>query len=299
MAKFELNDSIAVRNKLQKQQRKVIRQLYIDAAKEVAERAKFLKQKGGSYWLQAIELEKLSQELQNTFLSIGSKEQSIITSNIQSVSESVCEASTRFANKAGLGIAKAYTHAPKDIVESLVTGAVYKNNWSLSYAIWSDVQSKQNDILEIIAEGTAENKSAYDIAKDLEKYVNPKAKKDWDWSKVYPGTSKKIDYNAQRLARTMVSHAYQQSLERVCKNNPFVTGYIWLAAMTERTCELCMSRDGKFFKKGELPLDHPNGMCTFEAAIPDDMNAIADRLASWANGAKDEALDLWYKDMIS
>lgn len=299
MAKFELKKSIVERNKLQKQQKKYIEQMYKEMSNEVAQRAEYMKQKGGSYWLQYIELNKLSQELQNALRSMGSNELNIITSNMRKASESVCEASTIFANKIGLGITKAYMHVPGDVVESLLSGQLYEGNWTLSSAIWKDVKNKQKDIVEIVAKGAGENKSAYDIAKDLEKYVDPKAKKDWDWSKVYPGTSKKIDYNAQRLARTMVSHAYQQSLERVCKNNPFATGYIWHAAMTERTCEICMERNGKFFAKGDLPLDHPNGICTFEVAILGSMNQIADRLADWAHGKQDIELDLWYKDMIS
>lgn len=299
MAKFELNDSIKTRVYLQKQQQIQIKQLYEKMAQEVALRAEFLRQKGGSYWLQSIELQKLSQKLQNDSQLIGQDEYNIIISNIKKCSESIVEAARSFNDSIGLTIEKAYMNVPKTIVDTLVSGQLYKGNWNLSYAIWSDVQNKQNDIVEIVAKGIGENKSAYDIAKDLEKYVNPNARKDWDWSKVYPGTSRKIDYNAQRLARTMVSHAYQQSLERVCKYNPFVTGFIWHAAMTERTCELCASRDGQFFEKGDLPLDHPNGMCTFEAAIPDDMNKIADRLAAWANGKKDKALDTWYQDMKS
>lgn len=296
---LELNDSVKTRIYLQKQQQIQIKQLYEKMAQEVASRAEFLKQKGGSYWLQSIELQKLSQKLQNDAQLIGQAEYNIIISNIKKCSESIVEAARSFNDSVGLTIEKAYMNVPKTIVDTLVSGQLYKGNWSLSYAIWSDVQNKQNDIVEIVAKGIGENKSAYDIAKDLEKYVNPNARKDWDWSKVYPGTSRKIDYNAQRLARTMVSHAYQQSLERVCKYNPFVTGFIWHAAMTERTCELCASRDGQFFEKGDLPLDHPNGMCTFEAAIPDDMNKIADRLAAWANGKKDKALDAWYQDMKS
>lgn len=93
------------------------------------------------------------------------------------------------------------------------------------------------------------NKSAFDIAKDLEEYVDPKAKKSWDWKKVYPGVSSKIDYSAQRLARTMPAHAYQQSLEATVKNNPFIDGYIWHSGTGKRTCEICRERDGKFLQK--------------------------------------------------
>lgn len=61
------------------------------------------------------------------------------------------------------------------------------------------------------------------------------------------------------------------------------------------------ARDGKFYKKDELPLDHPNGMCTFTAAIP-DMNDVADSLADWVNGKDNPELDnyasyLGYEDI--
>ena len=58
-----------------------------------------------------------------------------------------------------------------------------------------------------------ENCSYYEIAKDLESYVRPNARLPWnlrmaDGKKIY---KKQIDYNAQRLARTLVQHGYQQS----------------------------------------------------------------------------------------
>ena len=65
-----------------------------------------------------------------------------------------------------------------DIIKSIAFGKVYKEKWYLSKAIWSDVKSKQSDIQTVIAKGVAGNKSVYDIAKDLEKYVNPAAKKE-------------------------------------------------------------------------------------------------------------------------
>ena len=148
-----------------------------------------------------------------------------------------------------------------------------------------------------MAAGVAANKSAYEIAKDLEQYVNPNAKKEWDWSKVYPGTTKKVDYNAQRLARTMVSHAYQQSLLATTKHNPFVTGYRWRSAHVSRTCELCNERDGQVYSADDLPLDHPNGMCTFLVELSGSLTDVADRLGNWVNGAEDPELDNWYKSM--
>ena len=43
---------------------------------------------------------------------------------------------------------------------------------------------------------------------------------------------------------------------------------------------MCKARDGVHYKKTELPMDHPNGMCTMEPVVADDM---IDQLADWFN----------------
>lgn len=215
---------------------------------------------------------------------------------MEKMAQAMVDANDRWLKSAGISIKGAYASVPTDIVNAIATGKIYDSNWSLSKAIWGNSQKTSKDINKVLAEGLAQNKSAYDIAKDLEKYVDPSAKKDWEWSKVYPGTAKKVDYNAQRLARTLISHAYQASLERVCAKNPFIDGYYWRSSGTERTCPICDDRDGTFFAKGDLPLDHPNGMCTFEANV-EDLDKVAERLADWVNGKEDVELDAWLVDM--
>lgn len=217
---------------------------------------------------------------------------------MESAASSVVKDVNAFAEKVGLKVQGAYSYVPRDVVSMLSSGKVYGGNWSLTKSIWGNSQKNLKDINSIVAIGVAENKSAYEIAKDLEKYVDPLAKKDWAWSKVYPGTAKRVDYNAQRLARTMVSHAYQQSLMATTKHNPFVTGLKWRSAHSSRTCEICNERDGNIYPKDQLPLDHPNGMCTFLAVIPDSMTDIADRLADWVDGKSDSSLDSWYSSML-
>ncbi|MEE1301474.1 MAG: ADP-ribosyltransferase, partial [Bacteroidales bacterium] len=86
---------------------------------------------------------------------------------------------------------------------------------------------------------------------------------------------------AQRLARTLVQHGYQQSFVATTQKNPFITEYIW-RSNGSRVCELCLARDGKHYKKDELELDHPNGMCTMEPVVADDM---VDQLANWFNSS--------------
>lgn len=298
MADWILSDSEQLRDSLTKTQAKQIAALYKRVYTQAKKQFEAIPKDGStSQRIQKQYLDKLIKQLESSYSSITKALEETITSGAQGAAEAVVKDAAKFAKDIGFPIEGAYSSVPDDIVASLVSGKLYGGDWSLSSSIWGHIKKCQKDINTIVAEGIAANKSAYDIAKDLEKYVDPSAKKPWDWGKVYPGTNKEVDYNAQRLARTMISHAYQQSLERVCKNNPFVTGYIWQAGHSTRVCELCASRDGQFFKKGELPLDHPNGMCTFIASLDGSMKDISDRLAAWANGGKDPALDKWAKDM--
>lgn len=296
MATFNLNTAELERVKLTKEQQKHIMDIYKNAAKSVAKKAKTLP-KTPSAPLYEEHLKNLQKELEKELKKAEMALKGEIEGNMKSAAQAVVDGSNKFVDKLGLGIKGAYSFVPADIVKSVASGQLYEGKWSLSRALWKNHMKTQYNINAVVAQGIAENKSAYDIAKDLEKYLNPEARKDWDWSKVYPGAAKRVDYNAQRLARTMVSHAYQQAFVRTTKNNPFVEDYVWLAAGGVRTCQLCMDRDGKHFPKDGLPLDHPNGMCTFKAYIPDSMTDIADRLADWVEGKADPSLDKWIEGM--
>lgn len=281
-----------------KQQRK-IRDMYKQLAQQAREQAEKLKGKDNiSSTLRQEYLNQLAGRLTDASDEVSQEIDRVIRSSMKTTAQGVVDAQRKFLSKIGMfGAVGAFSHVPNEIVTSIATGNIYDDNWSLSAAIWGMSKKTHKDINKIIAEGVALNKSAYDIAKDLEQYVNPLARKEWDWSKVYPGTNKVIDYNAQRLARTLVAHAYQQSLEKTCEKNPFVTGYKWVSANSDRTCELCKERDGQIYAKGDLPLDHPNGLCTFIAIIPDNMTDISNRLADWVKGKPDSALDEFAKSL--
>lgn len=293
-ARFSLSDSIAERQKLTTEQSREIERLYKDLAKKAAKEAEKLKSSTRSGRLRAIELGKLEKKLQGEADKIGAILESSIPSAMKKAAAGVVSDATAFNEKMGLDIKGAYSHVPTDIVETLVSGKLYKGKWSLSKSIWADVAKTQADISKVVAEGIALNKSSYDIAKDLEMYVDPSAKKPWDWSKVYPGTKKKIDYNAQRLARTMVGHAYQQSVMATCKDDPFVDGIEWISGHTSSSCELCEKRDGKIFPADQLPLDHPNGKCSFAPAVSKSLTQISDELADWVQGKPNPEMDKWY-----
>lgn len=300
MASINLQDGEQARLTITKEQEveisKLYRQVYLDLKKQMES----LPPQGEGTTPQSLRktyLNKLVKQLKEEYKAVGEGLEKQIKKGMQDTASTIVQANDEWLKKAGLKIEGAYSFVPKDIVALLSTGKLYGGGWTLSKAIWGESQKHAHDIDKIVAAGVAANKSAYEIAKDLEKYVNPSAKKEWNWSKVYPGTSKKVDYNAQRLARTMVSHAYQQSLLASTKFNPFVKGYRWRSAHTHRTCEICNERDGQLYSADDLPLDHPNGMCTFIAELTGNMNSVADRLGDWANGAEDSALDSWMSSM--
>ena len=222
----------------------------------------------------------------------------LIAGNLRSAAGTTVEAQRAFFAQAAPQLSgrfsDVFSRASQKAVNELLSGGIYENFAGLSERIWNYRGSFDRDISEIIRRGILAKKPAFNLAKDLELYLDPSAAKPWDWNKVYPGVSRKVDYNAQRLARTSVTHAYQLALEHSTRDNPFVTKYQWLAGNSHaRICGLCLSRDGKYFDKGSVPLDHPNGMCTIIPVVEKSYEEIAAALADWANGGENPALDNW------
>lgn len=298
MNEFKLGNAEKLRDRLTKEQEQEIANTYKQVADKVKKKLKSIPDNGtATSALKKQQLQQLKKLLDSEYKSMRDKIGKQIEQKAKEITQGPINAAKEFAKKLGfVKLEGSYASVPNDVISSIVTGQVYDGDWSLSSALWKDVQHKQKDINKVIADGVSMNKSAFDIAKDLEEYVDPKAKKSWDWKKVYPGVSSKIDYSAQRLARTMPAHAYQQSLEATVKNNPFIDGYIWHSGTGKRTCEICRERDGKFFAKGKLPMDHPNGRCTF-ITKGQSMMDISDRLADWVNGKSDKGIDKYMEDL--
>ena len=293
---LDFSNAEAQRLRITQEQQKYIEELYKQASKRIGELAEQAPRVPSDVIRQQY-LRDLQQQINDALRGIQGDLGSTIREHTQQVAAETVKDAKAFLSEVGLPIGGAYSNVPIEIVQAVASGQLYTGNWTLSRALWLNTMETQKDVQSIVAQGILENKSAYDIAKDLEKYVDPSARKDWEWSKVYPGTRKVVDYNAQRLARTMVSHAYQQAFVRTTIKNPFITKYQWQAANGERVCEICMERDGKLFDKDDLPLDHPNGMCTYLAVIEDSMEDIVDRLADWAHGEDDPELEEWAKDL--
>lgn len=282
------------KNAIVASQQKEIAKLYDDWANDIADRAKFYSHKtNASAPLSERYYKELYSQMKATSQMVSDEIAGIIKGNMYTIADSVVADNVKWLQSFGFsedGLNAAFSYVPHDVVQMLVTGQVYQGGWNLSQRIWSDNQQTQKDIYQIMARGLAENKSIYNIAKDLESYVKPGAAKAWnpilamrntktgeiEYKRIYKS---QVDYNAQRLARTLAQHTYQQSFIATTKDNPFITEYIW-HSNGSRVCPLCADRDGKHFKKDELPMDHPNGMCTMEPAVAEDM---VDQLADWFN----------------
>ena len=303
MTKIKFTAAEGKRIQITNKQRREIKSMYKASLNDIKDRQEFLKNKTNiSSVTRRQYLDELSKAIKDNMNDIDGKTNTIILNGMKDVADAVVKNNKDLMKMMGfpdslVGVSNLYI--PKDVVKEVMSGSLYEGKWTLSKAIWGDNEKKLKEIDYIVAKGIAENKSAYDLAKDLEKYVNPSAKKDWEWSKVYPGTRKVIDYNAQRLARTMVSHAYEESFVRVTKDNPFIEAYQWIISNSDRVCPICIERaeddayglGAGIFPKDKLPLDHPNGMCTFDSVLIDSMKGISDKIADWINGTGDSKLN--------
>ena len=292
--KLIFKDAEKARDAIMDSQKKEIAALYNNWADEIGERAKYYSHKStASAPVSERYYKELQKQLRATSQDISNEVYNKIKKNMYTVADAVVEDNIKWLESFGFakdGLNAAFSYVPDEIVRNLITGQIYDSGWSLSARIWSDNEATLKSVYQVMAGGLAQNKSIYEIAKDLENYVRPGAKKNWnpliamkntktgeiEYKRIYKN---QVDYNAQRLARTLVQHGYQQSFVATTQNNPFITEYIWISNGS-RVCELCAARDGVHFKKNELPLDHPNGMCTMEPAVAEDM---IDQLADWFN----------------
>lgn len=297
--KFSLKHAEEVRTSTTAQMQKNILRMYEELYKKVSARVAGMENTNA----QKQNLILLQRDIKSWIRQLNDEIQQGVVGDMRIVSNAVVEDTREFLKQCGFretDIHDAFSYVPEQIIRNIINGNVYQEGWTLSGAIWGYNKQTQDALNKIISIGTAQGKSAYEIAKDIEQYVNPGAMKpsrvisSWRYENGERVQDKfrfgKVDYNAQRLARTLISHAYQQSFQHVNKNDPFVTGYRWLTSNFHgRICPLCIERatsdnygmGAGIFPKDELPLDHPNGMCTFEAVIPDSLTEIARKIGEW------------------
>ena len=285
--------------KLMKKQEKQIKQIYNDIYLKISKKLSMV----NPNTLSERYLEELKKVLEKEIRLSNNQVKKIIKNNIEKSSELANNAQLDFFmsinDKYSLNMKETFSSmfskVPKDAMNEILFGKAYKDRKGLSERIWLDTKKFNKDIDHVIAKGIASKKSIYEITKDLEVYLNPNANKPWEWAKVYPNTNKVVDYNAQRLARTSIQHAFQQAQKRSCAKNPYIEYIRWLSSNSSRTCELCNSRNNQLYKINDVPLDHPNGLCTTIPEISMSFNEIGIELRGWIDGKPNAKLDRWFK----
>lgn len=283
-----------VRNSITLNQTMEISKLYERWADDIGKKAKaYSKKEAPSYWVKERQAKVLEKQLRETSKQVINEAYGIIKNNMYLTSNAIVKDAVEFGKKMGIPentLSAAFTSVADNSIRNIITGNVYDSGWSLSSRIWGNNEQTLKDVYGLVAQGLAQNTSMYEIAKSIESYVRPSAAKgwspllktkntqtgEWEYKRIY---KKQVDYNAQRLGRTLIQHSYQQSFVAVTKNNPFIESYQWLSNGS-RVCEICADRDGQIFEKQDLPLDHPNGMCTMLPVV--DPN-LEDKIADWFN----------------
>lgn len=287
-----------IRDIIETAERNRVTELYRQAYEDAKRRARlFASRTGYTNNLNADRWQSLENEFRRIYEDVNKNVAREAVNAMQTTTQGVTKEFGDYMISMGLPDGTYFQAVRRSIVESILNGTVYQQkdnlgyrakNWGLSKSIWTDNQKNIKDIHMIIARGAAEGLSTYDIAKQLEQYVTPQRMKQWDWGKVYPDSKKHIDYNAQRLVRTLINHAYQQSFKEQGKYNPWISYYIWHSVFAHgRTCQTCMDMDGNHYRReddinSDLPdmlLDHPNGLCYFTYEI--DTTKMPEQLADW------------------
>lgn len=287
---IKLDSADRLREEITAKELKRIQAAYKKAWQELLKKEKAMHLSDDS--LQKRQINQLKAQVIKQYNEITKELKMVNMINMEGISKEVFQDFKEYYKSLGMsGTDNFYVKTPKHIVDKIVNGKVYEGNWNYSKAIWGNNNKISDSINKVVADGVAQGKSTLEIARDLEKYVSPGRRKPWKWSKVYPGSSAVVDYNAQRMARTLVAHAYQQSIIEATRNNPFIEGIKWHSALIHgRTCQICRDRDGKIYTPDELPLDHPNGLCTM-VPVTMDLDKVGDKLAAWVKGKPDKAID--------
>ncbi|AQR95550.1 hypothetical protein [Clostridium saccharoperbutylacetonicum] len=150
----------------------------------------------------------------------------------------------------------------------------------------------------IIKDNIAKGANVRELAKELDKYVNPK-------NRVTPKTfadgigGDSISYQARRLARTSITHAQTETMIQNAKKNPFCKGLKWNlsashSARMHGKSDVCDNYNGKTFKLEEVPLQHANCLCYFTEVL-EDFDKCIETMKDWSNGKKNSKIDEWIK----
>lgn len=193
------------------------------------------------------------------------------------------------------------------VVKNLVAGEYYKDGKTLSKRLWNLTSDNSNKIDEFIKMNIAGGANARKLANDLEVLINPKNRLTTTNFKA-GFDSYKVSYQAQRLARTSITHAAAETQIQTAKKNPFNRGMKWNLSPShgarmhgkQDECDDYAGNDSYglgagIFPADKTPIQHPNCMCYLTEWLVEIDDAIS-RINKWVEGNEDKELDSWSRD---
>lgn len=141
-----------------------------------------------------------------------------------------------------------------------------ENTLQLSKRVYANMALWQDKVDRRINMSLLQGKSAREIAKDVEQYINPN---------VMGG----VKYAAMRLGRTELGNAFHYTTIRSTREMPWIQGYKWYTSGSHGKQDVCDDYAGDdhdnlgpgVFKKANVPeKPHPQCMCWVEAVGMDD-----------------------------
>lgn len=277
----------------QKQERELLN-LYKDLSKQLKIDISNCRTTSGEAYLKSLHkivnenIKNMSNDLKN-IITTNINTSSEIASSVdyiyyQSITEDIA-LTTAFNNMV--------INTSRKTVESLIQGKYYKDGLTLNQRIWNINKSNRNDINRLIEKNVLQGANSRKLAKEIERYVNPLVRT--DAKTIVSGMSTKVSYQAQRLARTSITHSFIETSIHNAINNPLNIGLKWNLSPSHERDDICDEYADRIFKPEEYPLEHPNGHCyPTEENLP--INEAIERVKDWSNGAEDKELDKWYED---
>lgn len=194
-----------------------------------------------------------------------------------------------------------FARTQDEAVASVLNGSIYSGpQASLSRRIWNNEALQGGQIERLIAEATAKGRSATELARDLEAYVNPKAAMPDNWNDVYEQCPFpfRVDYNAKRLAVASLNHSYYQGMLMAARENPYAEYLHWeLSSMhlIYDVCDTYMEHDEGLglgnFSLDNAPLPHPFCRCLYYVDSSKSLSEIGDEIGRWISGEENSRLD--------
>ncbi|MGF0608688.1 hypothetical protein ACQRVK_09095 [Clostridioides difficile] len=192
------------------------------------------------------------------------------------------------------------------VVKKIVAGNFYKDKRSLDSRIWGYSNKNRKDIDRLIKANIARGANAKTLAKSLDNYVNPTKRTDAKTLEI--GMNKSISYQAQRLARTSITHAFVETSVQNAINNPFCVGLQWnlssqhyIRQVKWRGEDECdeYAEQNRFglgegvFPPEKYPIPHPNCLCyPIQVIVP--ISEASKMMENWIGGGDNDTLDSWF-----